>query len=153
MNSGEVKTLASDAAEGTTNLTRLESTLAELDQTKSAHAAAITVARGLCDQYTKSDVLRLRDELRSIQAMHGWEVERIDAEEVALVFDGELDLVVPLAAEKQGAGQVQLEYRRKSEAGDDKVMNGLREVFMGAVSELDLRSLGVPTVSVPLQHA
>lgn len=144
MISAILKGLEADVSESTSTLSRLEANLAELDLTKSAHNAAIATARGLCDQYTKSDVLRLRDELRSVQAMHGWEVERVSKERMRVVLAGEVVLDVPLT-QAQTAEVVKMEYRK---AGQDKVglLAGLREVFRGAVAGLDLSSLGVSRV-------
>jgi kinetochore protein Spc7/SPC105 len=144
--------MEAEVAETTSTLSRLEANLAELELTKAGHDAAIATARGLCDQYTKSDVLRLRDELDAVQAMHGWTVESVELDRMRLVYGGELVLSVPLGSQ----GQVEVEYRKAgiASAGKvgarekaDKAMGGLKEVFMSAVNALDVQTLGVATVS------
>ena len=144
MISAILKGLEADVYDSTLSLSLLAANLAEIDLTKSAHNAAIATARGLCDQFTKSDVLRLRDELRSVQAMHGWEVERVGKESMRVVLGGEVVLDVPLTQAQTGE-VVMMEHRK---AGQDNmgVMAGLREVFRGAVAGLDLSSLGVSRV-------
>lgn len=157
MHSGHFKSMQAEVAETVSTLSRLEANLAELNLSKAGHDSAIATARGLCDQYTKSDVLRLRDELNAVQAMHGWVVESVEKERMKVVYGGELVLRVPL-----GEGQVEVEYRKggngntvgKADKVDkvDGAMNGLREVFMGAVGALDVQSLGVATVSFCPSH-
>lgn len=47
---------------------KLEAVLSKLDRVskeKKEHVSAIEAAKGLCDQYTRSDVLKLKGKLRS----------------------------------------------------------------------------------------
>jgi kinetochore protein Spc7/SPC105 len=115
---------------------------------------AIATAKGLCDRYTRSDVLRLRDEVGALQALHLWRVEGVDEEEsVRLVYDGEVRVVVPLRG-KEGRCDVrgarvewdveEPQQGRRSVWGTDKgkgrgPTEGLRRVWEEAVREVGRR--------------
>lgn len=88
-------------------LAELEREAAELDALEREHTAALAVAKGMCDEYTSSDVRRLQGELSALQALHGWRIvktspfEAVYAGELLMRVDGEPRL--SLMADADGA--------------------------------------------------
>lgn len=140
MRSVQIKAFSSELHESTTQNDRLSTQLSELQSKRAEHVSAIAVARGLCDQYTKSDVLRLKDELESLQALHLWKVEKVESGGVVLNYDGEVRLHVQLADGKVGKDGSGSEVREVKVEMLEKIQKhgarGLGRVFEGAVMGL-----------------
>ncbi|EKC98845.1 hypothetical protein A1Q2_06816 [Trichosporon asahii var. asahii CBS 8904] len=103
----EITRFESELAQKSAQLGELEKEVAELERQEQEHTAALAVAKGMCDEYTSSDIRRLQSELSAMQALHGWRIvktqpfEAVYANELLLKLDGEPRL--SLMADAEGA--------------------------------------------------
>lgn len=103
----EIGRFESELAQKSAQLAELEREVAELEKQEQEHQAALAVAKGMCDEYTSSDIRRLQSELSAMQALHGWRIvktqpfEAVYANELLLKVDGEAEL--SLMNEAEGA--------------------------------------------------
>ncbi|WWC72755.1 uncharacterized protein I206_106719 [Kwoniella pini CBS 10737] len=88
----QINIFGSELEESTTKLAALSSKLEELNSTKRECVNAIQHAKSQCDQFTKSDAIRLREEYNSIQHLHLWRPIKIHANLLELEFDNEISL-------------------------------------------------------------
>ncbi|WVW80635.1 hypothetical protein I302_102621 [Kwoniella bestiolae CBS 10118] len=88
----QINMFNSELEESTAKLTALTSKLEELISTKRECVAAIQYAKSQCDQFTRSDAVRLQEEYNSIQHIHLWRPTKITSDRLELEFDNEISL-------------------------------------------------------------
>lgn len=94
----EIGRFEAELAQKSAQLAELEREMADLEREEQEHTAALAVAKGMCDEYTSSDVRRLQSELSAMQSLHGWKIvktmpfEAVYAGELLLRIDGEAEL-------------------------------------------------------------
>ncbi|ORX40865.1 Spc7 kinetochore protein-domain-containing protein [Kockovaella imperatae] len=86
----QLKDFQKEYDDAKTKLDGLATKLGELNSKKKDCETAISIAASKCDHYTKSDVLRLKDEYASLQHLHLWQVELASPTSLVLAFDDEV---------------------------------------------------------------
>ncbi|WVR08768.1 hypothetical protein IAU60_005826 [Kwoniella sp. DSM 27419] len=106
----QIAVFKDELQESSTKLSTLKSKLGELNATKRDAVAAISHAKSQCDQFTRSDAIRLQEEYTSIQHLHLWRPTKVQANRLELEFDNEI--LVTLACREYSAdlSTVQVEY-------------------------------------------
>ncbi|ORY27998.1 Spc7 kinetochore protein-domain-containing protein [Naematelia encephala] len=90
--SGQIGIFKAELSDSTTKLNDLESKLAEVNGKADEHRGKIGEARSKCDQYTRSDVIRLQEEYDSLAHLHLWRPTAVKSDVLELEFDDEIKL-------------------------------------------------------------
>ncbi|EIW69319.1 hypothetical protein TREMEDRAFT_71597 [Tremella mesenterica DSM 1558] len=88
----QIAGFTTELSDGQIKLGTLTTKLDELRDKKSELLMAITTARNMCDRFTRSDVIRLRDEYDSLQHLHQWRIVHLSPSSLELTYDNEINL-------------------------------------------------------------
>ncbi|WVQ95379.1 hypothetical protein IAU59_002476 [Kwoniella sp. CBS 9459] len=108
--SSQIAVFSAELEESTAKLAALTSKLNELNATKQECVAAISHAKSQCDQFTRSDAIRLQEEYTSIQHLHLWRSTKIHANHLSLEFDNEVLLTFDCKNYIASLGTARVEY-------------------------------------------
>ncbi|WWD20877.1 hypothetical protein CI109_105354 [Kwoniella shandongensis] len=88
----QIAVFSAELAESSAKLNSITTKLEELNAKKQDHVAAIAHAKSQCDQFTRSDAIRLQEEYTSIQHLHLWRPTKVQPNRLELEFDGEIGI-------------------------------------------------------------
>ncbi|WRT70897.1 uncharacterized protein IL334_007896 [Kwoniella shivajii] len=88
----QITSFNAELEESAAKLSALSTKLEELNSTKKDCTNAIQHAKSQCDQFTRSDAIRLQEEYNSIQHLHLWRPTKIHHDLLELQFDSEISL-------------------------------------------------------------
>ncbi|OCF35950.1 hypothetical protein I316_02445 [Kwoniella heveanensis BCC8398] len=88
--STQIAMFTAELEESSAKLSALTTKLNELNATKQECVTAISHAKSQCDQFTRSDAIRLQEELDSMHHLHLWRPTQIHSDRLSLEFDHEI---------------------------------------------------------------
>ncbi|WVO16910.1 hypothetical protein L204_104596 [Cryptococcus depauperatus] len=90
--SAQINNFSTELADSKSKLFILTCKLQELNAKRQESVAAINHAKSQCDQYTRSDAIRLQEEYTSLQHLHLWNVSKSLPDILQLTYDAEITL-------------------------------------------------------------
>ncbi|WVF67854.1 hypothetical protein IAT40_002615 [Kwoniella sp. CBS 6097] len=158
--SSQIAVFRVELEEYTAKLTALTTKLDELNAIKQECVTAISHAKSQCDQFTRSDAIRLQEEYTSIQHLHLWRPTKIHSKHLSLEFDNEILLTFNCDnyIADLSTGRVEYLHEKVKEAKKggpvckgDSPTDGFFEMLRCAVQGLS-REKTCPTLSLMVQR-
>ncbi|KIY32951.1 kinetochore protein Spc7/SPC105 [Cryptococcus gattii E566] len=143
--SAQITNFSTEVADLKDELAALTGKLEELNAKKHEYETAIAHAKGQCDQFTRSDAIRLQEESISLQHLHLWRPNKILPERIELSYDEEILLSINCANYAPDISSASLEYLSERMQSSKRKCLGIRgesptrclfEVFKGAVGDV-----------------
>ncbi|OXG77477.1 kinetochore protein Spc7/SPC105 [Cryptococcus neoformans A2-102-5] len=143
--SAQITNFSTEVADLKNELATLTGKLEELNAKKHEYETAIAHAKGQCDQFTRSDAIRLQEESISLQHFHLWRPTKILPERMELIYDAEILLSINCTNYVPDISSATLEYLSERMKLSKRKCSGIRgespsrclfEVFRGAVGDM-----------------
>ncbi|OWT35957.1 kinetochore protein Spc7/SPC105 [Cryptococcus neoformans Bt1] len=143
--SAQITNFSTEVADLKNELATLTGKLEELNAKKHEYETAIAHAKGQCDQFTRSDAIRLQEESISLQHLHLWRPTKILPERMELIYDAEILLSINCTNYVPDISSATLEYLSERMKLSKRKCSGIRgespsrclfEVFRGAVGDM-----------------
>ncbi|WWC65016.1 uncharacterized protein I303_107630 [Kwoniella dejecticola CBS 10117] len=137
----QINVFNSELEESTSKLAALTTKLQELNSTKKECVHAIQHAKSQCDQFTKSDAIRLREEYNSIQRLHLWRPIKIHHNLLELEFDNEISLTLSCSNHLADLSSAQITYlheKAESNKSGPTVKRGTQTPTQGLFGMLEI---------------
>ncbi|WVQ72736.1 hypothetical protein IAR50_002296 [Cryptococcus sp. DSM 104548] len=123
--SAQIAVFSTELHDAQSKLSTLASKLEELMAKRHECEAAIAHAKSQCDQFTRSDAVRLQEEYTSLQHLHLWRPLKTLPNYLSLSYDNEISVSFSCQNYIPDISSAELEYLEKDSEGKGKKGTGL----------------------------